>query len=112
MGKLIEWYKPQKKRGKSTKTSVTGPPAKDGVQPVEKGEYVRPRDILQAALENEASIDKCVLLIVDQDGNLGLVSNLDGAAENLMFLEGAKQKIVASQYDTSGFTSTGPEDAS
>lgn len=108
MGKVIEWYKPKPRKAK-----VTGlPKGKDGPQAVAKEEFVAPRDILQAALENEASIDKCVLLIVDHDGNLGLVSNLDGPAENLMFIEGAKHKIVASQYDTTGFTSTGPEDAS
>lgn len=111
MGVLLKFPKGGKVLGRRRKQPVTGKPeAGDGPQPVAKGEYVAPIDILQAALENVKTIDRIVLLMTDQEGNLGLVSNLDGPAENLMFIEGVKGKIIASQYDTTGFKPVDPKD--
>jgi hypothetical protein len=95
VGDLLQW-----KGKKSAKASVTGPPqSADGPQPLGDKRFVTPRDILLAATENSASIERLVLLVADEDGNLGLISNLDSVAENLLFIEGIKRKILEAQFD-------------
>jgi hypothetical protein len=94
VGKLIQW--PKKSGQAETEEPL--------VQP---REFAEPRDILKAVFENAESIDQLVVLWTDHDGNLGLLSNLNGVADNLLFLEGAKHKMVAAQFDLSGIKPQG-----
>ena len=107
MGDLLQW-----KGKKAAKISITGPPPGAG-GPQELGDkrFVEPRDILLAALENSATIEKLALLVADADGNLGLVSNLDSVAENLLFIEGVKRKIIEAQFDNAAKPAPPPEGA-
>lgn len=109
MGDLLEWKKGKPK----AKTSVTGPPeGADGPQDLPPHKFVEPVDILRAALENHQYIEQIVVLVADDEGNLGLISNLDSPAENLLFIEGMKQKIIEAQFENGKKPATTPPEAS
>ncbi len=51
--------------------------------------------VLRNCLKNADSIDEIVVLMKDNDGQLGLVGNLDGLGETLLFLDTVKAQAIA-----------------
>lgn len=83
LGKLIEFYHPQPK------------PAPQQEVP-EIVERISPSDILREVLEHEAeNVDTILILMMDKNGETGMVSNLAGPGESFLFIEQIKADWLA-----------------
>lgn len=86
MSKVIEFYHPQPKPPAAAVPEV--------VLAVSAG------DILRELAANAESTEEILVLMRDKNGAMGLVSNLDGMAENLFFIKRAEFELLKRESES------------
>lgn len=89
MGKLIEFYIPKK--------LVKPVPAV--TEPDEPWTAIPAKDILEQALANAGSITDVLLMARDKSGELGFLTNVEGMAESLLFIERVRHRMMTKDAD-------------
>lgn len=92
-GKVVEFYKPQPKQVNAVDEEIAQPPVSAG-------------DILRELLGAEETIHEVLVLTRDKAGFVAMVGNIEGAGENLLFMEYVKHEML------SRLKSDGPKGAS
>ena len=83
MGKVIEFYHP------SPKPRPVPQPEVD-----EAEEQMPAGMVLQQLLDRANTIRDVLVMMVDADGNAGMVTNVNGLPESLLFIERVKHQIM------------------
>lgn len=95
MGKLIEWYVPVPKAVLTLATEVEKPVAAPEVDD-------SARLILTGLLEHADTIEDIVVLTRDAEGVPAFLSNLDGFAETMLFIDLVRMKAMQKYSEDPG----------
>ena len=91
MGQVIEFYHPAPKAKLTLASAVEEVPLEEGRTPA--------KEILEKCLESAAEMDTVLVMTSDKNGVLGFVSNCDGLAEAILFMELIKAQALFSRVE-------------
>jgi hypothetical protein len=99
MGKLIPFYIPVPKAALTLASKVEF----DTQLAEEQAENsAAASTILKQCLEHADTIDQVLVMTMDKDGVMAFVSNCDGLAESILFMELVKAQALFSRVEGSG----------
>jgi len=99
MGKLIDWYVPVPKAALTLASKAEF----DAQLADEQAENSAAASaILKQCLEHADTIDQVLVMTMDKDGVMAFVSNCEGLAESILFMELVKAQVLFSRVEGPG----------
>jgi hypothetical protein len=98
LGEVIEFYHPPPRANTLAENMTVADKAALETEPP----AISAEDILKKCLANVGKTDQILIMTADKDGVLGFVTNCDGLAESILFIELIKAQALFSRTDTGG----------